>query len=266
LDLLLRTARHHRLAALIAQPPDHDSCLVEELENRGFAPNRLLGVIDATLWVDLSGPPGAWEAAMRGRRRTEIRKAMRLGITVYEGGEADIPVFFDLMLSSCQRQGVSPSPSTLEAATQLVRAFGRQGESRLAFAVYQGEMVAAVLDLKFGKRYTTWKKGWNGRHSGKHPNVLLTHHSLRHAYEQGCDCFDFAGVGRSFAQALLAGQPLSPAQQDHYDSFKLGFGGLPRLLAPAMIYCRNPFLRLACRLISTQPALAGWLRSLTAKG
>lgn len=197
---------------------------------------------------------------MRGARRTEIRKAIRLGVTVYEGGDADIPLFFDLMLSSCQRQGVQPNPPTLEAVRQLVQAFRGNGESRLAFAVCQGEMVAGVLDLRFGKRYTTWKKGWNGRHGKQNTNVLLTDSSIRKAYDLGCAFFDFAGVGRSFAEALLAQQHLTPEQDDHYDSFKLGFGGQPRLLPPAMIYFRNPLARLAYRQMASRPLLAGWLK------
>ncbi len=250
LDVLIGLTRSHRLIAIVAQPPDHSPALVDALQNRGFARNRMLNVIDATLWVDLSGPPGAWEARLRGSRRGDIRKAQRLGVKIHEGSDADLPVFFDLMVSSCQRQGVHPNPPTLEALTELVQAFGKHGESRLAFAVCQGEMVAATLDLKFGKRFTTWKKGWNGQHAKQEPNVILTHHSMQKAYELGCTYFDFAGVARPLAEALLAGKPLTEAQQHHYDSFKMGFGGRPQLLPPAMIYFRNPLLRFACRRIS----------------
>jgi hypothetical protein len=143
-----------------------------------------------------------------------------------------------------------------------VRAFRKNGESRLAFAVCQGETTAAALDLRFGRRYTGWKKGWNGRHGQQHPNALLTLDSLRKAHDLGCACFDFAGVGRSFAETLLARQPLTHAQQHHYDCNKLGYGGQPRLLPPSMIYFQNPFLRFAYRTLAARPLLAGWLRRL----
>ncbi len=265
LAVLLGLVRSHRLAVLIAQPPDHNPLLADALQRHGFGPNRVVSVIDATMWVDLSGPPGAWEANQDRRRRRELRNPMRQGVTIYEGGDGDIPVFFDLMLSTCQRHGVKPTPPTLAAATQLVQAFRKSGESRLALAICQGETVAAVLDLRFGNRYTAWKKGWNGRHGKQNPNVLLTYDSLRKAHELGCTCFDFAGVGRSFAETLLAQQPLTQAQQTHYDCNKLGFGGHPQLLPPAMIYCRNPLVRLAYRQMASRPMLAGWLKRLAGK-
>ena len=125
--------------------------------------------------------------------------------------------------------------------------------------------MAAVLDLRFGKRFTTWKKGWDGRHGKQNPNALLTHHSLRKAYDHGCASFDFAGVGRPFAEALLAQKPLPEAQLNHYDSFKMGFGGRPQLLPPAMIYCRNPLLRFGYQQITARPLLASWLERLAEK-
>jgi len=265
LDLLIELARSGRLAVIVAQPPDHCPSMVDAMQSRGFAANRITKVIDATLWADLSGPPGEWEANLRGGRRTEIRKGLRSGTTIYEGGEADIPLFFELMKSSCDRQGVRPTPPTLEAVSQLALAFRKEGESRLAFAVCQGEAVAAVLDLRFGNRFTTWKKGWNGRHGKQHPNAILTHDSMRKAHQLGCACFDFAGVERPFAEALLAQQPLSEAQQNHYDFYKLGFGAQPRLLPPAMIYCRNPLLRFVYRHIAARPWLAARLKRLARK-
>lgn len=260
LSTMLGLARSHRLTAVIAQPPDLSLSLAAALENTGFSPNRLMQVFDATVWVNISRPPGEWEGEMRKVTRNRIRKATRLGVTIYEGADSDIPVFFDLMRSTCRRQGVSPSPSTLEAMTQLVRAFGQIGASRLTFAICRGEVVAGALDLIFGKRYTEWKKGWDGRHADMNPNVLLTYNSMRKARDLGCTCFDFGAMARPLAEALLGLQPLTEAQMKHYDFFKSGFGGRPQLLPPAMIYFPNPLLRFTHRQIAACPRLAARMK------
>ena len=257
---LLHVVRTHGLTAIIVQPPDLSPGLVHALTKRGFAANRVMRVIEATLLVDLSDSLPGWEARLRGDRRRAVRKGRNSGTTIYEGGEPDIPRFFELMLGSCARQGVPPTPSTLEAVTQLVRAFRPAGECRLVFAVCEGEPVAAVLELRFGGRYTSWKKGWNGQYSGHKPNILLTHDSLRTASELGCDCFDFAGMERSLAETLLANQPLTGEQLQHADANKLGFGGQPRLLPPALVYFRNPWYRFAYRKMAERPWLAAKMK------
>jgi hypothetical protein len=123
-------------------------------------------------------------------------------------------------------------------------------------------LAAAVLDLKFGTRLTTWKKGWNGQYRKFFLNSFLTYESIRSAQALGCTTFDFAGIERPMAEALSTGTPLSEEQRHHYDSGKLGFGGSPRLLPPAMIYCRNPMLRFAYRHIAARPLLVKQLKAL----
>jgi len=256
LDTLIGLVKSQRIAALFLQPPDEGARWIELLGRRGFYLDRFFHFTDASLWVDLSGPPDAWKAKWRTDRRAAVRTAVKLGTTLYEAADADIPRFFELMQSSCRRQGVPPSPGTLEATQEMVRAFAKAGLARITFAVCQGEPVATVLDLRFGKRFTTFKKGWNGQHGKHKPNVFLTHDSMSKAHELGCTCFDFAGLWRPLAEAVLAEQPLTPELENHYDAYKLGFGGVPKLLPPTMIYCRNPFLRMACRQIEKHPRLA----------
>lgn len=262
LDVMLELARTHKLAAIIAQPPDDVFGLTDVMQKRGFSPYQLTKIIDSTLCVDVSGPPGAWRSKMSATPSKHVRRAFRGGVTLYEGSHKDVPLFFDLMKLTCDRQGVAPTPPTLEATTQLVQAFHDSGESRIAFAVYQGELAAGVLDLKFGSRYTAWKKGWNGRHSKLYLNSFLTHSSLERAEASGCTIFDFAGIERTLAEALIKGDPLTEEQLHHYDSAKLGFGGHARLLPPAMIYCRNPTLRFAYRHIAARPLLVHRLKAL----
>jgi hypothetical protein len=149
-----------------------------------------------------------------------------------------------LMSATCVRQRVRPNPGSLEALRGLVRLFLGSSEVRLSFAEYQGQTIACVMDLKFGDRVTTWKKGWNGGHSNLHPNSLLGYESLRHAQRIGCKRLDFAGMSRALAENLLAQRPLTQEDGQARDIFNLELGARPRLLPPAMIYWSSPALRL----------------------
>ena len=259
---LLAAVRACRLTALVVQPPDDQPHWGDLLAARGFAPNRITKVIDATLCVDLAGPPGAWEARLRPARRKEARQARTRGCAIREGGVGDAAEFFALMQLSCARQGAPPTPPTAAAFAALVAGFAAEGEARLAFATCAGETVAAGFTLRFGCRCTTFKIGWNGAHAAANPNVLITHDAMAAAAARGCTVFDFAGLERPLAEALLAGQPPTEAQLRHYDAAKLGFGGLPLLLPPAWIYFRQPWWRFAYRHAIARPWLAARLKEL----
>ncbi len=259
---LLALARNCRLTALVIQPPDHQPHWGELLRPRGFAPNRITKVIDASLSADLTGPPGAWEARLRSDRRREARLARERGCAIRTGGPGDAAEFFALMCQTCARQGVPPNPSTATAFAALVAGFAPAGEARLAFATCGGETVAAGFTLRFGARSTFCKRAWNGAHAAAKPNVLITHDLMAAAAAQGCTEFDFAGVERALAENLLAGRPPTPAQLRHYDTAKLGFGGQPRLLPPAWIYFRQPWWRFAYRHAVARPWLAARLQAL----
>jgi len=243
LDLLSALVRLHRFRAIIVQPPDESRLLSSELMNRGFAPDHFMNVISATCMVDLSGPTEEWEKNLGRSKKVEIRQARRRGLTVRQGGDADIPKFFELMSATCVRQRVRPNPGSLEALRCLFQPFHETGEVSLTFAEYQREAIACVMDLKFGDRVTTWKKGWNGAHSNLHPNSLLAYESLRHAQSLGCKRLDFAGMSRSLAENVLAERPLTKEEGQSRDVFHLELGARPRLLSPALIYWRSPALR-----------------------
>jgi hypothetical protein len=242
-DLLSALVRLHHYRAIIVQPPDESRLLSTELLSRGFEPDHFMNVISATCMVDLSGPTGEWEKNLGRSKKVEIRQASRRGLTVRQGGDADIPKFFELMSATCVRQHVRPNPGSLEALRCLVQPFHATSEVSLSFAEYQKEAIACVMDLKFGNRITTWKKGWNGTHSDLHPNSLLAYESLRHAQSIGCKLLDYAGMSRSLAENMLAERPLTEEEGQSRDIFHLELGARPRLLPPALVYWRSPALR-----------------------
>lgn len=242
-ELVKQIICSHRLLALIVQPPDFCQSLPAALADGGFSPDRLMGVISATCMVHLSGAPGAWEAGVARTKMVQTRRAVRRGVTIRKGGPGDSGLFFELMSATCARQGVRPNPPSEEALRHLVSVFARGGAARVSFAEVAGESVACVLDLKFGNRVTSWKKGWNGRHPETHPNTFLAWESIRWAASQGCAHLDFAGMSRSLAESVLSGRELTEEQKKMRDVFNLGFGARPLLLTPALICWRNPVAR-----------------------
>ncbi len=193
--------------------------------------------------VDFTAPPGECERNFSSTTRRYVRNAIRQGVTVREGDETDVAGFFELMSATCVRQGSQPNPASVQELQRLVGAFRAAGAVRLSFAVCGGETVAGVLDLRFGDRVTSWKKGWNGAHAEAHPNILLVCESIRAAQNSGCRYYDFAGMSRGLAETLLAQQPLTEEQKKYRDIFNLSFGARPRLLPRALIHWRHPLAR-----------------------
>lgn len=262
LDVLGDTVQSLQLRALVVQPPDLSRELAPTLARRGFAPNHLTQVISASCWVPLAGRSNQFERQISRSRLLQVRQAVRRGVTIWEGKDADAPRFFELMASTCARQGVHPNPSSSQALRRLAGLFQATGECRLSFADCEGETVACLLDLKFGDRVTTWKKGWNGTRADRHPNALLAYESLRWAHGRGCSFLDFAGMDRHFAECLLARRPLTEAQKKDRDGFNLSFGAEPRLLPRALIWWRHPLLRLIYGAAMASPRLANPVRRI----
>ncbi len=260
MDDLLRQARARRVTALVVQPPDLSSIGDEVLKSRGFVVEDLMKVITSTLVVDLSGGIEHVEAGIRKSTRVEIRQARRRGATVREGDVSDAGLFFELMGSTCVRQGVSPNPSSPEAVREILELFGSRGCVRLTFAECEGESVAGVLALLFGSKSFIWKKGWNGKHGRMYPNALLYQESFEWACSHGYRETDFMGLNRQTAEALLSGQALGGDALQSRDQFHLGFGGKPRLLPASYLWIANPAARFVFGFLMGRPWGRRWLK------
>jgi hypothetical protein len=244
--------RQRRFRALILQPPDRSTVSSGLLTRKGWVAEKTMEVIDASLWFDLAGTPDTLLARMPGYNRTFVRQAIRKGVTVREGGEADIPQFFDLMQRTCLRQGVAPNPATEMDVMRIWRAFSHGNRMRIVFAEREGKTLAALAAFVFGDRITLWKKGWTSESADLRPNHLLYYDALCWGQRLGASFCDFYSVRRDIAEALLEGGSLSTEQVRSRDRFHLGFGGRPVLLPSAVILIPNAALRLAYR-VATWP-------------
>jgi lipid II:glycine glycyltransferase (peptidoglycan interpeptide bridge formation enzyme) len=237
-------ASNHRISALLVHPPESGHLITDALKKNGFLPNRLHRLIEATLLVDTSRSSNEILNGLRRTTRQAIRQSIRRGVTIREGSESDLPLFFRLMQNTCIRQGnVVPNPSTLESLASIWKSLNPSGHLRLTFAEINGTAVSGLLCIGFGDRLTLWKKGWNDNHCDKHPNELLTYEALEWAREKGYKFCDFCAMDRQIAEEILQGKQLSMEQMASRHFFNIGFGGVPAILPAAHVWLGNYVVR-----------------------
>jgi lipid II:glycine glycyltransferase (peptidoglycan interpeptide bridge formation enzyme) len=210
------------------------------------------------MYVQLGPQLAPIEAHFRKTIQQEARQAVRRGVVIREGGVEDIPAFFQMMCVTCRRQKTQPNPPTEVAVRRLYTAFHNRGLARLTIADCDGKPTAGVLAVKFGRRVTLWKKGWNEEFREKHPNTLLTVELIQWAGQQGAELCDFVAMNRQDARALLAGTAVPEGLHGARDLFLLGFGSEPRLLPLGRVWFRRRLVRWAYR--AALPLLRRWGR------
>jgi peptidoglycan pentaglycine glycine transferase (the first glycine) len=248
-ELLQYLCRREGLRALVVQPPDFCQRMPPAFTNREFMPDVLADVIEATWLIDLRPGFDAIVSGMRKETRQKVRQASNRGVRIREGKREDVQIFFDLMLSTCRRQGVAPNPPEVSHILDLWDAARPAGCIQLFLAEYEGRPLSGLLCIMFGKTVSLWKRGWTYDESHRHPNDLGIYEVLKWASKSGYHLFDFCALDVEIALALLSNEPLSHEQERSRHLFHIRFGGTAKLLPPARIYFPNPVLRAGYRIL-----------------
>jgi lipid II:glycine glycyltransferase (peptidoglycan interpeptide bridge formation enzyme) len=235
LEAVLSAARERRLAALIVQPETTD--LEEEFRSRGFLPGAPTVAADASVRIDLTRSDESLLEAMSSSRRRDIRKSSREPIDIIESD--DIEAFHTLHKRTADRRGFPPlSLAYLRAQWNALAA---SGAVRLMLAMHNGRPVAAKWLTRFGGVVTSRLAGWDAAASGKlHVNVALHWAAMQRARAAGATSYDFGGLERSLAEAVLAGATLPEDVHRTPQFFKLQFGAAPILHPQARFVILNP--------------------------
>jgi peptidoglycan pentaglycine glycine transferase (the first glycine) len=261
---LHRIARQERILFLLAQPPDDGHALEGLLSNSGFRVDDTVGMITATTKIDLRPDVDAIFKNMESSNRKFIRRGQRAGVQVREGARGDIDLFFHLMSQSCRHQGVAPNPSVPDFIRALWGAFEPSGHVKLLFAEYKGAIVSGLFLIPFGDTVRAWKMGWSGGHPEVRPNQFLHWEAMQWAKNAGYSYFDFLGINRRIAEAILAGEGLYDVA-DGPAIFKLMFGGEVVLLPRAYACIPNPVLRSLHGAYIQHPRIADRLRRVVSR-
>jgi hypothetical protein len=248
-ELLQKLARRERLRALVIQPPDLCRQMSARLAGSGFLLDVLGGVNEATWIIDLRNGFEAVERGMGKETRAKARRAAGRGLRIREGGKQDLGTFFDLMRSTCRRQGVRPNPSDVRSLLALWDAAHLTACARLFFADYEGIPIAGHICVVFGHTVTFWKRGWNLTEGKRYPNDFLAYEGLKWASSSGYQFADFCAFDERMAVAMMRREPLTREQMRSRYLFITRLGGSPRLLPEARVYFPNPLFRLAYRLM-----------------
>jgi hypothetical protein len=233
----------------VFQPPDRSSPSRSLADEAAYLPYVFSEVIESTWLVDLREGMVDLERFMTRETRLKVRQARRREISVRQGGREDIPAFFDLMLSSCKRQGVHPNPQSVDTLIRLWDACDPHGCIGLLLAEHRQIPISGILCIRFGKRVSAWKKGWSNTSGNLRPNDLLLYEALKCALDQGYTLFDHSGFDDRLAIAISRGEQIDEKGMASRHYFHVRFGGRPMILPAAMVYIPNPFFRLAYRFV-----------------
>lgn len=245
LEAIEAQCRHHRIRALTVDPPAGSPIDDAALAAAGYVPSRVKTSLGATVRVDLTRPEAEILAGMKSKTRYNIRKGQRAGIEVRRGGAADLAIFRGLLQRTADRQGfVAPDEAYLTALWDRLAPAGRLV---MFLAEVDGEAVAAILVAADGDAAVYKRGAWDGRHGSAHPNEVLHWEAISWARDSGFSWYDFDGIEREVAEALLAGEETEGIQS--VTRFKLGFGGIVVLLPRSSTLVPNRMLRLGYRLV-----------------
>ncbi len=240
---LKKTAKVFHLKLLIISPPGSGHSEIFRFDKNDFPENKVFTIIDSTLEIDLKKPS---ESLMKDLRKTLRNNVRHLdGLKLRRGKIEELSLFYDLMLETCSRQGVSPNPSSLEIFETLWKNFSPDDMIRLYFIEKGNELIAGAVMLLIRDRFIIWKIGWNGKYSKSNPNAALFWYSIMLAKEQGFKVFDFASIDLKTAEQIRDQKKLPTEIISTPTFFKLGFGGEIVKLPGSFIHFPNSSFKAA---------------------
>ncbi len=145
-----------------------------------------------TLMIDLDEPDEALLAAMHPKARYNLRLAMRNGVNIRRSSDpADLSAFYRLFSETATRNDFFQEPYGF--FLNLADSLFPRGHAELFLAEAEGEAVAGLLLLDFGRRATYLYGGSTSRRRNLMPNHLLHWTVIQAARERGCAEYDLYG-------------------------------------------------------------------------
>jgi peptidoglycan pentaglycine glycine transferase (the first glycine) len=258
---LKRLAAAEKVRFLIVQPPEGAELTYSSLRGLGFSPGATPVAPTATVLVDLRPTPDEVMAQMRQKTRQNIRGALKKGVRVREGTEADLPAFLDLLSLASGRRGFeAESPEFYRRMWQVMEPAGCL---KLFVAEFEGEAISALLVTPFRDAIVCKRGAWSGKYPELHPNHLMFWTAMLWAREHGYTWCDLDGIERATAEAVLSGRYAHTERKYGTDDFKLQFGGRVVLSPLPLEYLPNPLLRAAYHGIAGRLLRTSTLRGIS---
>lgn len=212
------------------RPSPIGSKFTAELKQRGWRFSADQIQFRNSVELDLGRPEEALLAEMKQKTRYNIRYATRQGIVVRPGTPADFPAIAAMYQETAERDKftIRPPAYYLDAWNTFYQA----GMAQPLIAEYEGDPVAAVIVIRFGRRAVYMYGASTEKERQRMPNYLLQWEAIRWSKNQGCEVYDFWGAPDEFVED----DPLWGVWR-----FKAGFNGQVVRHIGAWDYPARPF-------------------------
>jgi peptidoglycan pentaglycine glycine transferase (the first glycine) len=242
LGMLRDWGRERRVTFLKIEPDwEGEHPLAQLFEEEGFRISGRAVQPPTTIVVGLE--PGEDEILkqMKPKTRYNIGLAERKGVTVREGDEGDVSLFYELMEETKDRDafGIHEEAYYREAW----RIFAPLDRARLFLAYYGEEPLAGLMAFAFGSRAYYLYGASSDRRRNLMPNHLLQWRAMLWARARGCTTYDLwgipdeAGEDEEDMEEVLGRGGLWGVYR-----FKRGFGGRVARYSPSYDFVYSPFL------------------------
>ena len=152
-----------------------------------------------TVLVDLTSSEEDLLASMKQKTRYNVRLATRKGVKIRAGTDEDFGLLYRMYTETADRDGfVIRDESYYRIAWGT---FYEQGMADPLIAEVDGEPIAGLVNLRFGKK--AWYMYGMSReaHREKMPNYLLQWEAIRRAKAAGCTVYDLWGAPDKFEKS-----------------------------------------------------------------
>lgn len=172
---------------------------IKELQQRGWRLSSEQIQFRNTVELDLTRSEDDLLAAMKSKTRYNIRLAGRSGIVIRQGTAQDFPAIAAIYRETAQRDGFTIRPPEYYLDAWL--SFYNAGMALPLLAEYDGDLVAAVILIRYADRAIYMYGASTDRERKRMPNQLLQWEAIRWAKAEGCKTYDFWGAPDEFVES-----------------------------------------------------------------
>jgi len=148
-------------------------------------------------------------ASFKKSLRRKINKADRANTCVeFASDPRRLADALDISQDTWQHEegtGIGSSRAVKKFYERIAKRFGESGKLQLAFLSVGGGPIAFELNLTVARTVYNLKVGYRTEYGHLSPGIVLRHHALCHAIEQGYEEFDFLGASEGYKMHWASG-------------------------------------------------------------
>lgn len=202
---LHQVARQFRAIFLKIEPVQlHEPTVYQVLQEHHFRASAYTNQPRTTIIADVQPDLDDILSQMRKKTRQYIRYASRKGVTIDEGGQEDLPTFYELMQLTARRGQFSPRVS--DYYKHQWQAFANNDQAVLLMACYRDQVLAARMVFCFGAHAAEFHACSSGKYRNLRPDYLLVWAAIKWAKACGCKTYDLWGIPDEVGQAVYEGK------------------------------------------------------------